>query len=139
MAKQQIARAFRKLSDFFDPAPQMAPSPSRSEYRAHWNSLAKSESDAKMAVSGYVDETLYRETALATIATLRETVGINAEDTVLEIGAGVGRVGAVLAPLCREWIGTDVSDHMVDHMTRRLASNPNTRALTISGFDLKPI
>jgi SAM-dependent methyltransferase len=112
---------------------------SRSQYKQQWNSISRSEEAAKLAVSGYLDEERYLQTALGAASTLQSTVGIHPEDIVLEIGAGVGRVGAVLAPLCREWIGTDVSENMVDHIKRRLAGFSNVRAIAINGFDLSEI
>jgi ubiquinone/menaquinone biosynthesis C-methylase UbiE len=112
---------------------------SRSDYKQQWNSISRSEEAAKLAVSGYVDEERYLQTAHGAVATLQQTVGIGSDDIVLEIGAGVGRVGAVLAPLCREWIGTDVSENMVEHIRKRLANFANVRAVAINGFDLREI
>jgi ubiquinone/menaquinone biosynthesis C-methylase UbiE len=111
----------------------------RNQYKEVWNSVSKSEDDAKMAVSGYTDENIYRQTADGTVALLRHCVGIGKDDLVLEIGAGVGRVGDALAPLCREWIGTDVSENMVGHIRRRLAGHPNVRAIATNGSDLAGI
>src|SRR5262245_57512213 len=111
----------------------------RSEYKQVWNLVSRSEEDAKMAVSGYVDEARYRETAEGTVAMLRHLVGIAPDDVVLEIGAGVGRVGTVLAPICKEWIGTDVSENMLGHIKRRLAGLANVRTVATNGFDLSEI
>lgn len=66
-------------------------------------------------------------------------MGISADDVVLEIGAGVGRVGAALAPICKEWIGTDVSDNMIGHMRERLAGFKNVRTVVTDGYGLAPI
>jgi SAM-dependent methyltransferase len=66
-------------------------------------------------------------------------VGVRPGDKVLEIGAGVGRVGAALAPRCAEWIGADVSPRMLGHIRSRLARFPNVRVVELSGFDLSPI
>ncbi len=112
---------------------------SRHEYKAQWNSVSLLEDNAKFAVSGYLDESLYAETAEGTKSMLQQLVGIKPTDVVLEIGAGVGRSGAALAPICKEWIGTDVSENMIGHLTRRLAHLPNVRAVATSGFDLKEI
>lgn len=71
-----------------------------------------------------------------TLETLLRHVGLGKDDVVLEIGAGVGRVGAAVAPLCREWIGVDVSENMVGHMQRRLAGLGNVRTMATNGFDL---
>jgi SAM-dependent methyltransferase len=111
----------------------------RSNYKAIWNGVSVTEDDAKMAVSGYVDEELYKSTGEGTLSMLKNFVGISADDVVLEIGAGVGRVGAALAPVCKEWIGTDVSENMLAHIRRRLAAFPNVRTVALSGFDLAPI
>ncbi len=111
----------------------------RSEYKAVWNSVSGSEDQAKCAVSGYTDEELYRTTGEGTYNLLNHCVGIQKDDVILEIGAGVGRVGAVLAPLCRQWIGVDVSDNMVRHMKHRLAAHNNVRIVASNGYDLSPI
>ena len=108
----------------------------RSNYKAVWNSVSKSENQAKLAVAGYVDENLYNIAAQNTKAMLLECLDIKQTDIVLEIGAGVGRVGLVLAPICREWIGCDVSENMVRHMKRRLSEYSNVRLKTISGYNL---
>jgi SAM-dependent methyltransferase len=111
----------------------------RPQYRRVWNEMSATEDAAKMAVGGFTDEAAYRATGEATRDLLQHCVGIGASDVVLEIGAGVGRVGAVLAPLCREWIGGDVSDNMVRHIGARLRHFPNVRTVLLSGYDLAPI
>ncbi|WP_407519495.1 class I SAM-dependent methyltransferase [Methylobacterium oryzisoli] len=111
----------------------------RQDYKQTWNSISGTEDAAKMAVGGHTDETLYKDTGLATKRMLEETVGVRPDDVILEIGAGVGRVGAVLAPVCRKWIGADVSAGMVRHMRHRLAAFPNAEPVEISGFDLAPV
>ena len=111
----------------------------RSDYKSTWNRLAYFEHDAKIGVAGVVDETIITASTAFTIQMLDATIGIRPEDVVLEIGAGIGRVGAVLAPRCRKWIGTDVSRHMVAHMRRRLAGISNVDVVEISGYDLTPI
>jgi ubiquinone/menaquinone biosynthesis C-methylase UbiE len=111
----------------------------RSEYKALWNSISVSEDAAKMAVSGDVDEDNYQRTGQHTVSILQDCVGIGPDDVVLEIGAGVGRVGAFLAPLCREWIGSDVSENMIKHMKRRLSRFTNVRIMETNGFDLRSV
>lgn len=70
---------------------------------------------------------------------LQKLVGISPDDVVLEIGAGVGRVGAALAPICKEWIGADVSENMLSHIERRLGEFKNVRTVATNGFDLSEI
>ena len=126
------------LSDFFGRKSQ-SQNLARHEYKQVWNLLSATETDAKIAVAGYSEESTFRQTAIDTLRQLQICVGINADDVVLEIGAGVGRVGAVIAPLCKEWIGTDVSENMVTHIRERLSAHSNVRAIATSGFDLTPI
>jgi SAM-dependent methyltransferase len=111
----------------------------RNQYKDCWNAISQSEEAAKRAVSGETDEDVNSQSAIHTLEILKRHVGIRPDDVVLEIGAGVGRVGAVLAPLCHEWIGVDVSENMVKHIKRRLAGHNNVRAIATNGFDLSPI
>jgi SAM-dependent methyltransferase len=94
---------------------------------------------AKLAVAGYTAEDEFARAARNTLGILKETVGVHASDVVLEIGAGVGRVGALLAPLCKKWIGADVSENMVAHTRKRLAAHPNVDTVAVNGWDLAPI
>ena len=61
---------------------------------------------------GTADEDAYAQSTRATAAVLEHTVGILRDD-VLEIGCGVGRVGAVLASRCHRWIGADASANLL--------------------------
>jgi SAM-dependent methyltransferase len=111
----------------------------RSAYKSVWNELSNTEDRAKEHVSGCVDEAQLVATAEATKKILGETVGISLVDEVLEIGCGVGRVGMVVAPLCKRWIGCDVSSNMLKHAAKRLSRHDNVSFIELSGFDLKPI
>jgi ubiquinone/menaquinone biosynthesis C-methylase UbiE len=111
----------------------------RNQYKSVWNRVSTNEADAKMAVSGYVDEEMYRTTGEGSRNMLQYFVGVYPTDVVLEIGAGVGRVGAMLAPLCKEWIGLDVSENMLEHIRNRLAKFNNVRTVAGNGFDLSVI
>jgi SAM-dependent methyltransferase len=117
----------------------LRPRPSRAGYKSSWEAMSITQAQAKLAVSGSTDESSYHETGRLTADQLKQTVAIKADDIVLEIGAGVGRVGAVVAPLCREWIGADVSKNMLRHLRRRLRGLGNVRTVALSGYDLAPI
>ena len=111
----------------------------RGDYKSVWTALSSTKEDAYMVVSGYTDEEKFHADAEDTLAILRETVGLRREETFLEIGCGVGRVGRVLAPFVKEWIGCDVSDNMLRIARRRLLGLANTRLQEVSGYDLQPI
>jgi ubiquinone/menaquinone biosynthesis C-methylase UbiE len=111
----------------------------RSDYKTVWNTLAASRQDAYFYVCGHEDEDKFHADAEDTLDILRETVGIRETDVALEIGCGVGRVGRVLSPFVRQWIGCDVSANMLRQAERRLMGLENTRLQEISGYDLQPI
>jgi ubiquinone/menaquinone biosynthesis C-methylase UbiE len=111
----------------------------RSNYKGVWSHLSETYKSATIHVIGDVEEDYILSAAENTRSWLERTVGIGPDDTILEIGCGIGRVGQALAPLCKEWIGCDVSPHMLEHTRQRLARFENVRLVEISGFDLGPI
>jgi SAM-dependent methyltransferase len=111
----------------------------RGDYKSVWNSLSGNKRDAYLVVSGYTDEHKFHDDAMDTIDILRDTVGVKPDDVFLEIGCGVGRVGRVLSPFVKEWIGCDVSANMLRLAGRRLLGLKNTRLQEVSGYDLRPI
>lgn len=122
-----------------DRRPSASSTPPRAAYKDVWNAASQTEDHAKISVAGYTDEQRFRETAAATVRVLRASVGIQPEDVVLEIGAGVGRVGQALAPICRKWIGTDVSENMLRHARRRLRKLKNVELIATNGWNLDAI
>lgn len=111
----------------------------RGEYKEVWNSGTDSVDHARLVIAGHLDDGMWRATAQATAQVLEQTVAIGSSDTVLEIGCGIGRVGEVLAGKCRQWIGADVSEQMLGHLTRRLADKPTVRTVALNGYDLRNI
>jgi ubiquinone/menaquinone biosynthesis C-methylase UbiE len=112
---------------------------SRHEYKSTWNVLSQTMRQATLHVIGDVGENEIRATAQETRKILESSVGIRPDDVILEIGCGIGRAGQVMAPLCKQWIGCDVSVNMLKHAKRRLKSCNNVKLIEISGFDLSPI
>jgi SAM-dependent methyltransferase len=111
----------------------------RSTYKAIWNAVSHTEDLAKASVSGSTDEESHRVSGEITKNKILQLVGVSPNDTVLEIGAGVGRVGTFLAPICKEWIGVDVSENMLGHVRSRLAKFKNVRTVATNGYDLAEI
>jgi len=111
----------------------------REDYKATWKALSRTAHQATVHVIGDVDEDRIREAAAGTVRDLESSVGIRPGDTILEIGCGIGRVGQALAPRCREWIGCDVSPHMLAYARERLANLANARLVEVSGRDLAPV
>jgi len=111
----------------------------RQFYKQVWTSLSATEGGAKTYVQGSEDEALLARSAGNDLKRLQSSVGIKKTDDILEIGCGVGRVGKVLAPICRTWTGCDVSANMLKYAARRLRDFSNVRFVELSGYDLKPV
>ena len=92
----------------------------RNEYKKTWDNLARDMNSAKKYVSGFQEEKEFKRTALKTIEILNDSIGINKEDDVLEIGCGVGRVGKELSSICNSWTGSDISNGMLTFAAERL-------------------
>ncbi len=115
------------------------PHPKRSQYKTVWNSLSDTIDHAKMHVIGSKEEREFERTGLESLQLLQETIGIRSDDVVLEIGCGIGRVGERVAPLCRRWIGCDVSPQMLRHAAERLRDFTNIEFREITGYNLHGI
>jgi ubiquinone/menaquinone biosynthesis C-methylase UbiE len=111
----------------------------RWDYKAVWTDLSDTLGRAKMYIAATEDEGAFARSGRVDADFLREKVGVNPTDTVLEIGCGVGRVGTHLAPHCGHWIGCDVSPNMVKFARERLAALPNVELVETPGYDLAPI
>jgi SAM-dependent methyltransferase len=111
----------------------------RSEYKKVWSGLSISEEHAKLHVIGVTDEAALQSTGEQTLRFLQDSVGIRGDDVVLEIGCGIGRVGRLVAPLCRKWIGCDVASNMLSLAAERLRDLPGVELKEISGYDLQGV
>jgi ubiquinone/menaquinone biosynthesis C-methylase UbiE len=108
-------------------------------YKSVWDELSTSEEHAVLNISGQTEDLALLECSEVNRRWLAETVGLRREDTILDVGCGVGRMAQVLAPACREWIGADVSPNMLSYARNRTAAFNNVRLVEISGYDLAPI
>jgi SAM-dependent methyltransferase len=109
----------------------------RSAYKSVWDKQAKDSDVAWLAVAGHTDEATLDLTARGTIDILRRTVGIGANDVILEIGCGIGRVGKPLSRECLHWFGADISGAMLGHAAARLADRPNTTLVELATVGLQ--
>lgn len=111
----------------------------RHNYKNVWTDLSSDLERAVAHVIGPVDEETIRREAENTANRIEASVGVLATDTILEIGSGIGRVGMVLAPRCKKWIGCDVSANMLKYSQERLKEYKNVEHVEISGYDLCPV
>ncbi len=132
-------KLLRRRRQAAPPPPVVDPTRPRADYKSVWNAVAGDVETAKLAVSGYTDEEEYRKMGESTVLTLQRHTGLFADDVVLEIGAGVGRVGPAIAPLCKKWIATDVSENMLRHVRERTSQYDNVETVATNGWDLSPV
>ncbi|MBK1878411.1 class I SAM-dependent methyltransferase [Pelagicoccus mobilis] len=85
----------------------------RSNYEKTWEGLAKDFDSAQHFVAGHNDNKEFQRSAQVTLEVLKETIGVSKEDTFLEIGCGIGRVGRALSPHVGQWNGADISSGMI--------------------------
>ena len=51
----------------------------------------------------------------------------------------MGRVGQILAPMCKKWVGADVSSNMLNHLNEKLSPMRNISTFELNGYDLKGV
>ena len=114
-------------SDLYAPLNHLA----RRQYAQVWDALAASRRDAFRAATGEPEEEELRRSARRTVDDILELAFIGAQDEVLEIGCGVGRIGFELATHCHMWTGTDVSANMLGFASDRMQAVSNARLVLL--------
>jgi ubiquinone/menaquinone biosynthesis C-methylase UbiE len=125
-----------------DSAPRELWSPEMGEdYRSFWNNMAKDRGGAYLAVAGEpfgrpaTEETLSAH-GKDTAEIIKKALDIGPEDRVLEVGVGVGRIAEHIAPACRTFIGTDISENMITIASQRLKGLDNAEFFVTLKSDL---
>lgn len=116
----------------FDESPR-----NRWDYKNVWNNVTNNIGDAMNGVAGYTDEEKFNFSAQRSVEKILESFLVNKDHSVLEIGAGIGRVGKVLSSYCKDWTGCDASSQMVKFATDYLKDIDNAKVLETSGYDLR--
>jgi ubiquinone/menaquinone biosynthesis C-methylase UbiE len=111
----------------------------RRQYADVWDALATSPWRARAAACGEQEEDGVRNSASVPIKNLRELAAVNAQDDLLEIGCGVGRIGFGLAPCCRTWTGADMSANMLGFASERLRDRSNVRLVQLRQVGLNEL
>jgi len=91
--------------------------------------------EASVALYSLGDPAILAQATAEIVAWLHANRLLHAEADVLDLGCGIGRIAAALAPLCRTVLGLDVSAGMVAEARRR-AALPNVRFDQTAGRDL---
>lgn len=106
------------------------------DYAKAWDNIASIREHAFELVDESQSEEALGEAGSKLAPYLVRGLAMDLEDTVLEIGCGVARLGKVIAPFVKEWIGLDVSANMIGIADERLVGFDNVRTLVGDGATL---
>ncbi len=108
-------------------------------YKDTWNNRVNSLKSGAIAVDGSTDEATLMSNGKWTANQMLAALNINKNDTVLEMGCGVARIGKLLAPHCEKWIGTDISENMLSVAKDRMQEFDNIELYALKRNDLSCI
>lgn len=108
-------------------------------YKATWNNRVNSLKSGAIAVDGSTDEETLISNGKWTANQMLSALNITKNDVVLEMGCGVARIGKLVAPHCKKWIGTDISDNMIEVAKERLKELENVEFHALKRNDLSCI
>ncbi|VAW42320.1 hypothetical protein MNBD_GAMMA01-1100 [hydrothermal vent metagenome] len=108
-------------------------------YKDTWNNRVNSLKSGAIAVDGSTDEATLLSNGKWTANQMQAALNINKNDVVLEMGCGVARIGKILAPMCKKWIGVDISENMLAVANERLKDMDNVELHALKRNDLSRI
>jgi ubiquinone/menaquinone biosynthesis C-methylase UbiE len=132
---EKIADMLRANVDSPEPAPSVEEGIAFCERLFDW-SVQQSE-EASVALYSLGNPQLLERATREIIAQLELWNVISPTKVVLDIGCGIGRIAAELAPRVKEVHGIDVSGRMIETALRRCAALSNVRLMKSSGRDLR--
>lgn len=132
---ERIAEMLRSNVDSPEQAPTVEEGIAFCEKLFDW-SVQQSE-EASVALYSLGNPQLLERATREVIAQLELWNVISEKRVVLDIGCGIGRVAAELAPRVKQVHGIDVSGRMIETALRRTAALSNVRLMKSSGRDLR--
>ena len=131
---EKIAEMLRANVDSPDQAPSVEEGIAFCERLFDW-SVQQSE-EASVALYSLGNPQLLERATREVIAQLELWNVVSQKRVVLDIGCGIGRVAAELAPRVKEVHGVDVSGRMIETALRRCHGLSNVKLMKSSGRDL---
>ena len=132
---EQIAAMLRSNMDSPEPARSVDEGIAFCERLFDW-SVQRSE-EASVALYSLGNPQLLERATREVTAQMEKWKLISRERAVLDIGCGIGRIAAEIAPKVREVQGIDVSTRMIEVAMRRCAGLGNVTLTRASGRDLR--
>lgn len=132
---ERIAEMLRTTMNSPEMAPTVEAGIAFCERLFDW-SVQQSE-EASVALYSLGNPTLLERATKEIVQKLEEWKVIGRDRTVLDIGCGIGRIAAALAPRVRDVHGIDVSTGMINIALKRCEPQTNVHLLKSSGHDLR--
>jgi SAM-dependent methyltransferase len=107
-----------------------------SECRKFFDRAAVLNEEAAVAAYCLGDTAILDACTRETLELLERWEVLGPDRSALDLGCGIGRFSAALAPRLRRLHGTDISPKMIAAARRRCAHLPNVRFTRASGYDL---
>ena len=98
--------------------------------------MAQASPEGSVALYALGNPGLLRAATDEVVARMREWRLLGRDRAVLEIGCGIGRFAAALAPECESILGLDISEALIAQARQRCAGLPNVTLVRSSGRDL---
>ncbi|WP_338665693.1 class I SAM-dependent methyltransferase [Pararoseomonas sp. SCSIO 73927] len=134
-ALQSLATMLREAEVDHDPADTTPEAAVATIAKVFDRAVARAP-EASVAAYSLNDPAILAAATDEILSWLRSETLIAPDKDVLDLGCGIGRVAAALAPLCLSVLGLDVSQGMVDEARRRHGNLPNLRFATTPGTGL---
>jgi SAM-dependent methyltransferase len=128
--------AISVLRDMSDDRPSFMPSFAPEEWAKRFDRAVAISPEASVALYSLADPLLLAETTREMVGVIRSFGLLDGNPRVLEIGCGIGRFAAALAPMVAHYTGIDVSPGMVETARRRCAGCGNVVLGVTRGHDL---
>jgi ubiquinone/menaquinone biosynthesis C-methylase UbiE len=118
------------------------PSEPGGSYQEFWEHMAATKEGACYGVAGLPFSLPATNESLElhgepTARVIIESLGINSEHSVVEVGVGIGRLAHHIAPQCREFYGVDISSRMLSFARERLKDLSNVHLQKLITNDLR--
>jgi ubiquinone/menaquinone biosynthesis C-methylase UbiE len=109
----------------------------RSNYKGTWSYLSEDYQSAIKHVTGVASEDELKTSGKNDAKRIMKFVQPTQQDSVLEIGCGVARIGYEFANHCFAWTGCDISANMLRFAEIRLKKRANTTLVELTASDLQ--
>jgi len=109
-----------------------------SRYAEFWHSVAETREGAMLTTFGAPEpEEGVVEVTRHVGEYLVDALNLTSESKVLEVGCGMGRIAALIAPVVGEYHGADISPNMLEHSRECLAQADNCKFHVLKFSDLR--